>query len=82
MPLSKLDKYKTPLKIPKNYELMVEMLSAARLKQKLSQEKLAYKIGCTESLIHKWETHKRVPSGFMLNCWLDALGYDITITER
>ena len=48
----------------------------------ISQEKLAHSIGCTVSLIHKWETHKRIPSGFMLMCWLDALGYEIEIKKR
>jgi transcriptional regulator with XRE-family HTH domain len=48
----------------------------------ISQESLAYKIGCTNSLIHKWETHKRLPSGFMLICWLDALGYEIEVKKR
>jgi hypothetical protein len=32
-------------------------------------------------LIHKWETHKRIPSGFMLMCWLDALEYEIQIKK-
>jgi len=82
MPSNKSAKYSKPLKIPKDYALMVSQLIDARSNQKLSQEELAYNIGCTASLIHKWETHKRIPSGFMLTCWLDALNYDITITER
>lgn len=82
MPLTKFERYNRPVKIPRDYEPMVSMLIDARLKRKLSQERLANKIGCTSSLIHKWETHKRIPSGFMLICWLDALGYDIEVTER
>jgi len=58
------------------------MLTAARLELSLSQEALAHKIGCTVSLIHKWEAHKRLPSGFMLMCWLDALEYDIEVKKR
>jgi len=54
----------------------------ARNDQGFSQEALAHNIGCTVSLIHKWETHKRIPSGFMLMCWLDALGYDIEVKKR
>ena len=61
---------------------MITMLIEARHKKKLSQDKLAGIIGCTESLVHKWEQHKRVPSGFFLMCWLDALGYDIEIKKR
>ena len=33
----------------------------------------AHRIGCNPSLIHKWEQGKRVPSGFMLSCWVEAL---------
>jgi len=61
---------------------MISMLIAARHEKKLSQPKLAELIGCTDSLIHKWEQHKRVPSGFLLMCWLDALGYDIEVKKR
>ena len=69
-------------RLPHNYNQMITMLIEARHEKKLSQDKLAGIIGCTESLVHKWEQHKRVPSGFFLMCWLDALGYDIEITKR
>jgi hypothetical protein len=36
-------------------------------------------IGCASSLIHKWERFKRVPSGFMLMCWIDALGFGLHV---
>jgi len=75
-------RYNKPVSIPKDYDKMVSMLIDARYEQGLSQEKLAFDIGCTTSLIHKWESHKRIPSGFMLMCWLDALGYDIEVTKR
>lgn len=74
--------YNRPVTIPKDYELLVKELTAARSEQSLSQEALAHKVGCTVSLIHKWETNKRIPSGFMLTCWLDALGYDIEVKKR
>jgi len=75
-------RYNKPVSIPKDYEKLVKMLTDARYEQGLSQEKLAFDIGCTTSLIHKWESHKRMPSGFMLMCWLDALGYDIEVKKR
>ena len=74
-------RYNKPVSIPKDYEKMVQMLIDARYEQGLSQEKLAYEIGCTVSLIHKWERHKRIPSGFMLLCWLEALGYEMQIKK-
>ena len=36
-------------------------------------------MGIEPSLMQKWETFKRVPSGFMFSCWLDALELGITI---
>jgi transcriptional regulator with XRE-family HTH domain len=71
-----------PVVIPENYESLVTELIDARSEQSISQEALAHSIGCTVSLVHKWETHKRIPSGFMLMCWLDALGYDIEVKKR
>ena len=68
--------------IPKDYEKLISQLTLARLEQSLSQESLARKVGCTVSLIYKWESHKRIPSGFMLICWLDALGYDVEVVKR
>tara|TARA_A100000172_G_C3028814_1_gene105862 strand:- start:589 stop:807 length:219 start_codon:yes stop_codon:yes gene_type:complete len=61
---------------------MIQMLIDARHNKGLSQPQLANIIGCTESLIHKWEQHKRVPSGFFLMCWLEALGYDIEVKKK
>ena len=74
--------FNRPVRIPKNYDDLVLRLIIARSERGLSQEALADKIGCTVSLIHKWETHKRIPSGFMLMCWLDALDYEIEVTQR
>jgi len=64
------------------YEYMVDQLIKQRYKLSWSQEELAHKIGCTKSLIHKWEQYKRMPSGFMLGCWVDALGLQINLTEK
>lgn len=82
MQLKTFTHLKKPVSIPKDYDLLVSQLIDARLGQSLSQEELAHRIGCTVSLIHKWETHKRIPSGFMLICWLDVLGYEIEVKER
>jgi DNA-binding transcriptional regulator YiaG len=71
-----------PVRIPTQYEELVSSLTDARLSEGFSQEALAHKIGCTSSLVHKWETRKRVPSGFMLVCWLDSLGYEIEVKKR
>jgi transcriptional regulator with XRE-family HTH domain len=60
---------------------MVATLANLRNEQGVSQEELAHKIGCASSLVHKWEQFKRVPSGFMFVCWLDALEAEVQITR-
>jgi len=82
MPSKSFTRFNKPVTIPRDYEKLIKMLIDARFEQGLSQESLAYNIGCTSSLIHKWESHKRIPSGFMLMCWLDALEYDIKVQKR
>lgn len=81
MRLKRYTYYNKPVSIPKDYERLVKILIDARFAQSLSQESLAHKIGCATSLIHKWETGKRIPSGFMLMCWLDALNCEIEIKK-
>ena len=79
--MSSTEETKRP-SVPNNYEILVKLLIKARHERGLSQESLARKIGCTESLVHKWEQFKRMPSGFMLMCWLEALEYDIEAIKR
>ena len=79
--MSSTEETKQP-SVPNNYETLVRLLIEARHERALSQEALARKIGCTESLVHKWEQFKRMPSGFMLMCWLEALEYDIEAIKR
>jgi transcriptional regulator with XRE-family HTH domain len=62
--------------------MIIYQLVQERNNQKISQEELAHRIGCAKSLIHKWEQYKRVPSGFLFSCWLDALGCQIKITKK
>lgn len=65
--------------ITNSWKDIIQQMVAIRNAQGISQEQLAFKIGCHPSLIHKWEQHKRVPSGFMFSCWADALGAKIKI---
>ena len=61
---------------------MVDQLIKRRHELGMSQEQLSFEIGCAKSLIHKWEQYKSVPSGFMLGCWVEALGLQIEVTEK
>jgi|TARA_S200002703_G_scaffold88899_1_gene76767 DNA-binding transcriptional regulator YiaG len=65
--------------ITNSWKDIIQQMVAIRNAQGISQEQLAFKIGCHPSLVHKWEQHKRVPSGFMFSCWADALGAQIKI---
>jgi len=71
--------YQKPTIVTEAYVDFVDQLVARRHELGLTQERLAMNIGCTISLIHKWEQYKRVPSGFMLTCWLDALALKIEV---
>ena len=64
------------------YEIVVSQLIERRHQLEVSQEELAFRIGCTKSLVCKWEQYKRVPSGFMLGCWVEALGLQISVHEK
>jgi DNA-binding transcriptional regulator YiaG len=82
MPSSEFTHLKKPVSINPNWLRTVERLVEARHTLALSQEALAHKIGCASSLIHKWEQYKRLPSGFMFLCWLEALDCEIEIRSR
>ena len=71
--------YKKPVKITENWQRIISDLKKYRNKKGMSQEALAGEMGIEPSLMQKWETFKRVPSGFMFSCWLDALGLGIKI---
>lgn len=68
--------------MPPCYQDIIGTLVTERHKQKVSQEALAMQIGCAVSLVHKWEQYKRVPSGFLFSCWLDALGLTIKVSKK
>jgi len=80
--LKNFQHYKVETEVTDTYQYVISQLVVHRTKQKLTQKNLAYKIGCAESLIHKWEQHKRVPSGFLFACWLDALGLTIKVHKK
>ena len=72
---------KEPVTIDSNWIVIVNRLVEERHKCDLSQEALAHKIGCASSLIHKWEQYKRLPSGFLFLCWLQALDCKVEIKK-
>tara|TARA_R100000353_G_scaffold55700_2_gene44380 strand:- start:5651 stop:5926 length:276 start_codon:yes stop_codon:yes gene_type:complete len=71
----------TPVPINKNWKEVVSSLRGARERLNLSQEALADKIGCADSLVGKWERYERLPSGFMFLDWIEAVGCEIKIND-
>jgi len=80
--LTNFQHFKKQTSVPTSYQDVIATLVAERNRQKISQENLAEQIGCAVSLVHKWEQYKRVPSGFLLSCWLDALGLTIKVYKK
>lgn len=78
---SQLTHYTEPKQNTTSWQEIVTSLIEIRKSRGLSQEALAHEIGCASSLIHKWEQYKRVPSGFMFACWIDALQAQIKIEK-
>ena len=74
--------FKKITNVPLSYQDMIGALVFERHRQKISQEALAHQIGCAVSLVHKWEQYKRVPSGFLFSCWLDALGLTLKVCKK
>lgn len=71
-----------PVEIDPNWLAVVTRLVNERHKQSMSQEALAHKIGCASSLVHKWEQFKRLPSGFLFLCWLQALDCEVEVKTK
>ena len=73
---------KNPVLVDPNWHAIVTYLVDARHKKDLSQEALAHEIGCASSLIHKWEQFKRLASGFLFLCWLQALDCEVEVKHK
>ena len=74
--------FKKEVQVTDTYEMIINELVYHRSHQNISQEELADRIGCAKSLVHKWEQYKRVPSGFLFSCWLDALGLTLKVHKK
>lgn len=74
--------YKSSKPIPNVWRNIVIKLVNERNNKQFSQEELADRIGVHSSLVHKWEQYKRVPSCFLLSCWVEALDCEIKIKSK
>jgi ribosome-binding protein aMBF1 (putative translation factor) len=80
--LKNFQHFKKEIQVTNTYEEIIRELVYHRKEQGISQEELAHRIGCAKSLVHKWEQYKRVPSGFLFSCWIDALALTLTVNKK
>lgn len=64
------------------FKQLIADLRAVRQARGISQNELGDKIGCTETLVGKWEMGRRSPTAFMLQCWCDALGVELRVEKK
>tara|TARA_E500000305_G_scaffold33701_3_gene25662 strand:+ start:25415 stop:25660 length:246 start_codon:yes stop_codon:yes gene_type:complete len=60
---------------------LIAQLIERRKELSISQQDLGAKIGVADNLVGKWECGMRLPSGFLLYCWTEALNLRITLEE-
>tara|TARA_R100001530_G_scaffold54610_1_gene40287 strand:+ start:3675 stop:3926 length:252 start_codon:yes stop_codon:yes gene_type:complete len=73
---------KNPQKVEEFTKDLISKLIKRREELNISQEKLNEKIGVADNLVAKWECGMRLPSGFLLYCWTQALNLKIELKEN
>lgn len=61
------------------YGSLINQLATARRQRSLSQSDLDALLGVSDGMVGKWESFARMPSAFMLMCWLSALNVQLLI---
>ena len=64
------------------YGALIAELAQARRRLSMTQEQLDHVLGVSPGMVAKWESFARMPGGFMLACWCNALDVDLTIVHR
>lgn len=65
-----------------NVKEITEFILNEREKQKISRLKLARMAGCTNKSIDNWQSGRRKMTIDSAESLLNALGYELTITEK
>jgi transcriptional regulator with XRE-family HTH domain len=63
------------------YKKIVIKLVKVRKEIGITQAQVDQMIGCADGLVSKWECGDRIPSFFMLVCWLESLGVELQIKK-
>jgi|RhiMethySRZTD1v2_1073278.scaffolds.fasta_scaffold158107_5 transcriptional regulator with XRE-family HTH domain len=58
---------------------VVTILTVRRVAMGLTQEELAWRIGCADRHLAKWEIGKHRPSLYFLLKWCEQLGYRLAL---
>lgn len=64
------------------FNRVVKQLAHFRRLKGLTQDKLGHRLGFADRLINKWECGTRLPSGFSLWCWTDALDCELMVVPK
>tara|TARA_R110000824_G_scaffold120059_5_gene274665 strand:+ start:1965 stop:2210 length:246 start_codon:yes stop_codon:yes gene_type:complete len=75
-------KRKNPETVEQFSKDLISQLIKRREQLNISQEKLNETIGVADNLVGKWECGMRLPSGFLLYCWSQALNLRIELKEN
>lgn len=72
---------KVPTERQGNLKKVVRQLAERRKELGITQLELDKIIGLTDGHVAKWESHVRIPTGWMLSCWVEALQCDIELKK-
>ncbi len=64
------------------HKQLIPQFVARRKELGISQLEMDELIGVAKGLVSKWEVGIRKPSGWLFNCWADALGCELKLTEK
>lgn len=56
-------------------------LAVERQRQGLTSQELSARIGVSDQLVAKWEAGERIPSLFLFQCWVQALGMKVVYEQ-
>jgi DNA-binding XRE family transcriptional regulator len=75
----KLTRRHYPRLIRNFYQPIISKLISERKRQGLTQMDVNEIVGCTDSLIAKWESGNKLPSLYFLLLWIEALELDLRL---
>ena len=63
------------------YKKVIQQLKYRRIALRIKTDELAYKIGVADSLIHSWESRKKIPNAENFFNWCNALECQVVVHQ-